>query len=118
MKKAIGIGFMALFLSAQAVAETQSGVTVYPGARADNETAAMLKKSMGITGHTYRTADSVEKVADFYRKQPLKETPGTSKTGAGFKGDKVMVTIQNPWMDMKSGKINHDTLISIVPSKR
>jgi hypothetical protein len=118
MKKAIGIGFMALFLSAQALAETQSGVTVYPGARVDKETAEMLKKSMGIKGHTYRTPDSVEKVADFYRKQPLEENPGTSKTGAGFRGKKVMVTIQNPWMDMKSGKMNNDTLISIVPSKR
>jgi hypothetical protein len=118
MKKAIGIALMALFLPAQAVGETQSGVTVYPGARADKETAEMLKKSMGIAGHTYRTPDSVEKVAEFYRKQPLEETPGTSKTGAGFKGPKVMVTIQNPWMDMKSGKINKDTLISIVPSKR
>jgi hypothetical protein len=29
----------------------------------------------------------------------------------------VNVTVQNPWLDMKSGKINNDTLISIVKRK-
>ena len=62
---------------------------------------------------TYRTSDPPAKVVDFYRKQPLKENPGGTKGSAGFSGDGVMVTIQNPWTDMKTGKTNNDTLISI-----
>lgn len=31
-----------------------------------------------------------------------------------FSGKGVMVTVQNPWMDMDSGKVMQDTLISIV----
>ena len=54
---------------------------------------------------TYRTSDSVSKVAEFYKKRSLKEQPGTSKEGAMFTGKGVTVTIQNPWMDMGSGKI-------------
>jgi hypothetical protein len=35
--------------------------------------------------------------------------------GAGFKTKTgVRVTIQNPWMDMETGKMIKDTLISIV----
>ena len=34
-----------------------------------------------------------------------------------FYNDKVTVTVQNPWLDMKTGKINNDTLVSIVPKK-
>jgi hypothetical protein len=69
---------------------------------------------MKLTAIAYRTADSVAKVAEFYRKQPLKENPGASKDGVLFMGKGVMVTVQNPWMDMKTGKVNNDTLISIV----
>ena len=100
--------------AAQAVAESQHGVEVYPGAKADAEVAKMIKDTMKFNAATYRTSDSVEKVADFYRKQPLKENPGTDKKGAGFMGKGVMVTVQNPWADMKTGKMNNDTLISIV----
>jgi len=117
LKKAIGTGVVALLLSAQSLAESPFGVTVYPGARADPAVAAQLKKAMRIEGHTYRTADSVEKVAGFYRSQQLKEAPGTSKTGAMFTGKGVSLTIQNPWADMETGKLNNDTLISIVKGK-
>ena len=114
MKKVIGTGLAALILSLPAAAESQHGVTVYPGAKADAEVAAELKKAMKITAHTYRTSDSVEKVAQFYKTQKLKEMPGADKKQAGFMADGVHVTIQNPWMDLKSGKINNDTLLSIV----
>jgi hypothetical protein len=114
MRKLIGTGLAALFISAPAAAETQHGVTVYPGAKPDAQVAADLKKSMKITAHTYRTGDSVEKVSQFYRSQKLKEMPGADKKQAGFMADGVNVTVQNPWMDMTSGKINNDTLISIV----
>jgi hypothetical protein len=117
LKKAIGTGIVALALAAQALADSQAGVTVYPGARADPAVAAQVKKAMNIDGHTYRTADSVEKVAAFYRSQQLKEAPGTSKTGAMFMGKGVTVTVQNPWADMQTGKVNNDTLISIVKGK-
>ena len=114
MRNPIGIGLAALFLSSAAAAETQHGVTVYPGAKPDAEVAAELKKAMKITAHTYRTSDPVEKVSQFYRSQKLKEMPGADKKQAGFMADGVHVTVQNPWMDMKSGKVNNDTLISIV----
>ena len=114
MKKVIASGVAALFLSLPAVAESQHGVTVYPGAKADANVAAQLKEAMKITAHTYRTPDSVEKVTQFYKSQKLKEMPGADKTQAGFMANGVHVTVQNPWMDMKSGKMNNDTLISIV----
>ena len=114
MRKAIGTGLAALFLSAQALAETQFGVEVYPGAKADAKATEQIRKAMKLDGQFYRTGDSVEKVTAFYRKQPLKEMPGADKAGAAFSGKGVMVTIQNPWMDMESGKINKDTLLSIV----
>ena len=111
------MGVLALSLSTFAFAEAQLGVTVYPGANADPAVAAQLKKAMKLEGHTYRTGDSVEKVVSFYRSQPLKEGPATSKNGAMFTGKGVTLTIQNPWADMVTGKVNNDTLISIVKSK-
>ena len=114
MRNLIGIGLAAVSLSFAAAAETQHGVTVYPGAKADTEVAAQLKKAMKIDAKTYRTSDSVEKVAQFYRDQKLKQMPGADAQQAGFTGPGVHVTIQNPWMDMKSGKMNNDTLVSIV----
>ena len=103
------------FWAAQAFAETQHGVEIYPAAKADAEVAKMIKDTMKFNAATYRTSDPVPKVTDFYRKQPgLKESPGTSDKGSGFMGKGVMVTVQNPWADMKTGKMNNDTLISIV----
>lgn len=100
---------------AHASAEAQFGVTVYPGAKADAAVTRDLKDKLNVNAYAYRTADSVAKVADFYRKQPpLKELPGASKESAGFDNGPVMVTIQNPWMDLSTGKMNRDTLISIV----
>ena len=116
MDKSIATGLVALLLSTQALAEAQFGVTVYPGARAEPAVAAQLKK-MKLQGHAYRTTDSVDKVVSFYRTQPLKEGPVTTKNAAMFTGQGVSLTIQNPWMDMDSGKTINDTLISIVKSK-
>src|SRR5687768_13360087 len=102
MKKAMVAALACLWIS-QAAAQKE--VAVYPGAKPAPEVAEALKKQMNITANTYRTGDSVEKVAEFYRKQGLKENPGTSKQGAGFTGQGVNLTIQNPWLDMKSGKV-------------
>jgi hypothetical protein len=108
----------ALFLSANAIAEQKHGVEVYPAAKADAKVAKQLEKMNIKDGGTYRTSDSVAKVAEFYKKQGLKENPGTSATGASFMGKDVMVTIQNPWLDMDNGQKMNDTLISIVRNKR
>lgn len=103
----------ALFWVAQANAESRFGVEAYPAAKADAAVTKSLNKQLrGDKAAAYRTSDSVSKVADFYRKRPLKEESGTSK--AMFSGKGVMVTVQNPWMDMDSGKVMQDTLISIV----
>ena len=116
MKKMIGAAVLAMFAGV-AMAEKQAGIELYPGAKADATVAKQLKEKMHITGTTYRTSDSVTKVADFYRKQKLEEAPGTNNNGAMFMAKGANVSIQNPWMDMDSGKINNDTLISIVPRK-
>jgi hypothetical protein len=113
MNKAIAAALLA-FVSSAAVAETQYGVEVYPGARPDEQVAKQVKEKLKITARTYRTSDPVSKVADFYRKQNLTEAHA-SKKGATFTGKGATVTIQSPWLDMDSGKMNNDTLVSIVP---
>ena len=118
MKKAIAVAAFAL-LSGTAIADAQFGIETYPGAKEDTEVAQQLKKSMNLTAKTYRTGDSVTKVTEFYRKQKsLTEGPASSDKGSMFTGKGATLTVQNPWMDMKSGKINNDTLISIVPNKK
>ena len=117
MRKVITIALFA-FMAGQAAAEAQYGVEVYPAAKADAEVAKQLKDAMKIEAKTYRTSDSVTKVSEFYRKQKLTEGPGTSEKGSMFYNDKVTVTVQNPWLDMKTSKINNDTLVSIVPKKK
>ena len=112
MKKAIAVALFA-FAAAQAGAESQFGVEVYPGAKHDAEVEKQVK-SMNLNAKTYRTTDSVAKVTEFYNGQKLQPGPGQNKAGAMFTGKGVMVTIQNPWADMKTGKVTNDTLISIV----
>ena len=109
----------ALSLSAHALAEQKHGVEVYPNAKADAKVAKQLEK-MNIKGAgTYRSGDSVAKVTEFYRKQSgLKEVGTGNAQGATFQGKDVMVTIQNPWLDMDTSQKVNDTLISIVGKKR
>lgn len=118
MKRAAWIT-SALLFSTAALADQKHGVEVYPNAKADAKVAKQLEKMNIKDAGTYRTADSVKKVTEFYRKQgALKEGPGTSDTGAMFTGKDVMVTIQNPWLDMDTSQKMSDTLISIVRNKR
>jgi len=56
-------------------------------------------------------------VVEFYKKQPGLEFMGGGKESAMFKKGDVDITIQNPWMDMKSGKMMTDTLITILSIK-
>lgn len=113
MKKAAWFA-IALVWAAQAGAEQMHGVEVYPNAKNDPAVAKSVAE-MGIkNAATYRTSDSVAKVAEFYRKQKLKQE-NISAEGAMFTmGKNVTVTVQNPWMDMKTGAVKNDTLISIV----
>ena len=113
--KAAVLAFGMLVACSMAHAAKEHGVEVYPGAKPAPEVTQQLKEKMNLNAAAYRTTDSVDKVAAFYSKQPLKENPGRNKGGASFSmGDKVMVSIQNPWMDMVTGKVTNDTLISIV----
>ncbi len=106
--------FLLIFVST-AFSEEKFGTQVYPGAKYDASVSKSLRETIGVDGFAYRTDDSVEKVAEFYKRQGLillgRVTPGNAllqtKTG-------VSVTIQNPWMDMNTGKMFKDTLISIV----
>lgn len=114
MKHAAALIATAFLWTANVHAEQKHGVEVYPGAKADAAVAKSIEK-MGIkNAATYRTNDPVGKVADFYRKQKLQEMPGASDEGAAFSGKGVMVTVQNPWMDMDKNAMMKDTLISIV----
>jgi hypothetical protein len=95
-------------------AEEKIGVKVYGGAKYDAATSKNVSESLSINAACYRTNDSVAKVAEFYKKQPGMKYTGGEKVSAGFSKGDVDVTIQNPWIDMKTGKMMNDTLITIV----
>jgi hypothetical protein len=95
-------------------AEDKFGVKVYDAAEFDAATSKNVSESMSIKASCYRTNDSVSKVIEFYKKQPGLELMGGDKESALFKKGDVDITIQSPWMDMKTGKMMKDTLISIV----
>jgi hypothetical protein len=129
MKKKLVLGAITVFFvlasAALVAAEEKFGITVYPGAQFDAATSKVISTmSSNIRGAAcYRTKDAVGKVVDFYKKQPGLRNRGVTKEGGMFtKGSNeeclehgcADVTIQNPWMDMKTGKMNNDTLISIV----
>ena len=110
------IAAAAVLFAAHAFAEQKHGVEVYPGAKADPSVAQSVAE-MGIKdAGTYRTSDPVKKVAEFYRNQKLKQE-NLDDEGALFTGKGVTVTIQNPWMNMKTGAVVKDTLISITKGK-
>jgi hypothetical protein len=117
MKRLKILAFVVVFLFAGIItarAEEKFGVKVYDGATYDTSTSKTVSESMSINASCYRTNDNVEKVTEFYKKQPDLEFMGGSQEGAMFKKGDVDITIQNPWMDMQSGMMNKDTLISIV----
>jgi len=103
-----------LFSVITASAEEKFGVQVYGGAKFDPALSKNVSETLSINAACYRTNDGVAKVADFYKKQPKMEYTGGEKVGAGFTNGQVDVTIQNPWMDMRTGKMMMDTLITIV----
>ena len=98
---------------APALAADKFGVPVYDAAKFDAEVSAQVTR-MGGQAACYRSADALAKVIEFYSKQPGISVIHTSGKGAMFKFKGVTITLQSPWMDMKTGARNTDTLISIV----
>jgi hypothetical protein len=114
--KWLAVLFIAFALTLAAGQEIKEvfGVPVYPGAKLDEATTKFLTEGMAVNGMAFRSPDSVAKVAEFYKTQGLKEIM-VSQEGAMFKkGDVVDITLQNPWQNMQTGKMEKDTLISIV----
>ena len=95
-------------------AEERHGIQIYDGAKYDGATSKTVSESMSIQAACYLTDDSVAKVIEFYKKQPGLEFMGGNEEGAMFKKGDIDITIQNPWMDMQSGKLMKDTIITIV----
>jgi len=107
------IALVAVLAAAQE-AKDVFGVPAYPGAKLDEATTKFLTEMMGGEAQAFRTADSVAKVAAFYKAKGLTEVM-VSEEGAMYRlGDTVDVTIQSPWQNMKTGAKEKDTLISIV----
>ena len=102
--------FSALMLSS---AEEKFGVKVYDGAKFDADTSAFVAQ-MGGQAACYRSADDLTKLVAFYSKLPGITIIHTGAKGAMFKLNGVSTTLQSPWMNMKTGTHNSDTLISIV----
>lgn len=129
---------LALAVSGPVAAQTRGldpakpGVAVYPGAKHDAATSEFLRTSLQVDGAAYRTADDVAKVAAFYKGQAGVQAMGdAAKDSAAFSagckeefnaalkkkittGCALQITVQRPWMDMKTGKMMPDTLVSIV----
>jgi hypothetical protein len=101
---------------AAAVAEEKYGVKVYDGARYDADTSAFVSQMAGEAA-CYRTPDDAGKVVALYKGQPGAQVLSSSAKGGMLKIGGINVTVQRPWRDMKSGKLNEDTLISIVKPK-
>jgi len=95
-------------------AEEKYGIKMYDGAKYDAAVSKSVSESMSINIACYRTNDPVVKVIEFFKKQAGLEYVGGDKENALFKKGSIDVTIQTPWMDLKSGKMMKDTLISIV----
>ncbi len=97
-----------------AVAEEKFGVKVYDGAQYDADTSQFLATAMKVDGACYRTTATPAQVNEFYKKQPGTTEIHTSPKGGMFKKDGVTITVQSPWMNMKTHQEMKDTLISIV----
>lgn len=66
----------------------------------------------------FHTSDSVAAVGEFCRAQDgIREVIVREESAMFKKGDEADVTVQNPWMDMQSGTLMQDCLISIVNRK-
>ncbi len=106
------------FVPCIAPAAEQFGVAVYPGAKEHPGTTKFLNEELGMQGMAFHTGDSVAAVVEFYRAQDgIREVIVSEESAMFRKADEVDVTVQSPWMDMQSGKLMQDCLISIVNRK-
>ena len=95
-------------------AEEKYGVTIYEGAKFDAETSQFVITQMKVDAACYRTSATPSQVNEFYKKQPGMTEVHTGVTGGMFKKGDVTITVQSPWMNMKTGEHMKDTLISVV----
>lgn len=95
-------------------AEERFGVPVYGAARFDADTSALVEKMATKGAACFRSADSLAKVTEFYRKLPGASVVRADGKGAMVKIKGITVTLQNPFRDMKTGAVCTETLISIV----
>jgi maltose-binding protein MalE len=98
-------------------AEEKYGVKVFDGAKYDADTSQFLITQMKVDGACYRTDATPAQVNDFYKTQPGTTAVHTDATGGMFKKGNVNITVQAPWMNMKTGQRMKDTLISIVKTQ-
>lgn len=124
-----------LMLAAASLGATAAEPALYPGARQDSAVTEFVRNSLGTEGTAYRSNDTLAKVVAFYRKQagvkPMGE-PGADSAAfvAGCReeynailkktmstGCSLHITVQNPWVDTRSGKRVNDTLITVVPQR-
>ena len=115
----LAVFVLAVFVAGLTVAgaEEKYGVQVYPGAKYDAETTQAINSAMKIDGACYRTDATPAPVNEFYKKQLDTTEVHTSAKGGMFKKGNVNITIQSPWMNMKTGQHMTDTLISIVKTQ-
>ena len=116
MTLALAVTLLALGIVVSA-AEERFGVKVYEGAKLDTATSKAISEAMSIEAFCYRTNDSLAKVVEFYKKEPGLTFIDGDKESAMFKKGEVDVTVQNPWMDMKTGQLTKETLITFVKHK-
>jgi hypothetical protein len=119
IRKVAVVLFIAFFavLAGTAAAEELFGLQVYPGAKYDPDTSKFLSEILKVNGTAYRTSDPIVKVIDFYKSRKDLKVVHADDTSAMFEKNKVQLTVQSPWKNMKTGESMKDTLISIVGSK-
>lgn len=103
-----------LLFAGGAAAEEKFGVTVYPGAKLDRRTTDLLKQVANLDAGCYRTDASVADVVAFYKSQPGFQAVSETESAATLRKGVVDVAVQRPWLDMRTGALNKDTLISVV----
>lgn len=131
MKKAVLMTVLLMLILAvmDLGAEERFGLEVYKGAKYEESASDFLQKS-GMNAFCYRTGDKMAAVIDFYKEKEglylISEDDSSAlfRRCAGEEYNKIFdrmmprdcnldVTVQSPWMNMKTQKINNDTLISI-----
>src|ERR1017187_5900678 len=102
----LAVFVLAVFVAAltMAGAEEKFGVKVYDGAKYHAQPTQAVNTAMKIDGACYRTDATVAQVNEFYKKQLDTTEVHTSAKGGLFKKGNVNITVQSPWMNMKTGQ--------------